>query len=173
MSSFGTDSWVCSVVYCLMQLRYPCWRAVWGRRDSISLPAIATASFFPRCAQLRGQTIRIQHGSFSLQKTSNVFGCASLRLLATLASSVPRLSLVGSAFPDPPSLLSVCCCQALGDVTLAKFYRACEGGGAAYGLVFGWVDERLRIATVLGARCQLVRYGMKPGVGGPPRHTRQ
>ena len=83
---------------------------------------------------LQTKTIRIQHGSFSLQKTSNVFGCASLRLLATLASSVPRLSLVGSAFPDPPSLLSVCCCQALGDVTLAKFYRACEGGGAAYGL---------------------------------------
>ena len=25
--------------------------------------------------------IRIQHGSFSLQKTNNVFGCASLRLL--------------------------------------------------------------------------------------------
>ena len=48
-------------------------------------------------------TIRIQHGSFSLLKTSNVFGCASLRLLATEAppysrtSSAIRISIARSA----------------------------------------------------------------------------
>ena len=51
------------------------------------------------------------------------FLAVQLRLLATLASSVPRLSLVGSAFPDPPSLLSVLLLSGSGRhvVTLAKF----------------------------------------------------
>ena len=47
------------------------------------------------CAHERrnlGKIIRIQHGSFSVQKTSNVFGCASLRLLA---KTLPRPSACG------------------------------------------------------------------------------